>query len=148
MKIKNDMVPTLLLTDLDRLDPIKVFYEDFEIGQGQITIICYGEAWTAYWGAIGERSIIEFVLSCDEHYLAKNLSNISSTVIDYDAIGKEINNDVDRDNLAMFFDELSQVYGHEWYMDLPEITNPDYQYLCRIILAVQAGLKEYLTTVK
>ncbi|MCS0235780.1 hypothetical protein NDJ81_00140 [Vibrio alginolyticus] len=39
---------------------------------------------------------------------------------------------------------LSEVYGEDWYYDLPKCDNPEYGYLCRIIQAVREGLKLYL----
>jgi len=39
-------------------------------------------------------------------------------------------------------DFLEETFGTEWWYELPETTNPDYAYLCRIIKAVQAGLKQ------
>lgn len=143
MKIIESTTVKLTLSDLDRLDPVTIFLEDFSIGQGRITIVCYGKAWSSYWGGMGNRSLIEFVLSCDEHYIAKNLSSESSSIIDYDKISEDIGCDVDRDSMGFCNDMLIEAYGNEWYFDLPQTTNPDYQYLCRIILAVQAGLKKY-----
>ncbi len=149
MKITESNITKLLLTDLDRLDPVKVFLEDLGKSRGQITITCFGEAWTSYWGGMGEDTkIIDFFLSCDEHYIAKNLSRIPGSVVDYDKISDDIGNEVDRDNLQCFGKEMSEAYGYEWYMDLPQTSNHEYEYLCRIILAVQAGLKEYLPTVE
>lgn len=53
-----------------RLDPIRVVLEDFAgSGQGMMTVTCYGRAWTAYWGGMGEPGVMRFVLSCDVPYL-------------------------------------------------------------------------------
>jgi hypothetical protein len=41
-------------------------------------------------------------------------------------------------------DLLFEVFGDEFWYDIPMQPNPDYQYLCRIIQAVREGLKEYL----
>jgi hypothetical protein len=56
------------------IDPIEVYFRDEEPGQGSITITCYGEAWTAWWGAIGGRTIDEFVAQCDADYLLGKLT--------------------------------------------------------------------------
>src|SRR5690606_8657631 len=37
------------------LDPIVVYFEDYAPGRGRITVACYGDAWTAAWGAMGDR---------------------------------------------------------------------------------------------
>lgn len=56
------------------LDPVTAFIEDFGNGRGAITLKCYGRAWTAYWGAMGNQRTREFVRSCDAQYLAGCLS--------------------------------------------------------------------------
>jgi len=82
----------------------------------------------------------QFVCSCDEHYLAKNLSDVSSTEIDYDQISKDIGEEASRESLMYQSRQLTDKYGDFWQGDLPTRANPDYEYLCRIIKAVQEGL--------
>ena len=142
MEIETTKVTKLKLTELSRLDPVHVFLEDIADGTGRITITCYGKAWSAFWGGMGSHTIAGFFCSCDEDYLAKNLSDISSTVTDYDKISKDIGEDTDRDWLAVHADKLAEVYGADWYMDLPQTSNSEYQYLCRIIKAVQSALAD------
>jgi len=48
------------------------YWEDFGDGKGRVTITCYGEAWTAYWPAMGTM-IREFFLCADDDYLANRL---------------------------------------------------------------------------
>lgn len=61
MKLETSKVTKLVLSKLERLDPITVFLEDFGrrpcpidddpnywTGLGQLTVRCYGESWTAY----------------------------------------------------------------------------------------------------
>jgi len=145
MEIEATQVKKIMLSKLDRLDPVSIFLEDFSAGIGQITITCYGESWTSYWGSMGkDNTIADFFISCNEDYIAQNLSKISSTVVDYYEMGEAIGHEVNRDNLAFYGEQLSEEFGQDWYMEMPVKANSDYQYLCRIILAVQAGLKEYL----
>ena len=59
------------------LDPITVILRDFG-GSGQIIVECYGDAWAHCFGAIGSKSLRDFISGCDEYYLATKL--ISSTV--------------------------------------------------------------------
>ena len=51
------------------LDPIIVYFEDSAPGQGRVTIACYGDAWTAAWGAMGDRTVRQFVAESDSYYL-------------------------------------------------------------------------------
>lgn len=146
MDVKGGVVNKIVLSKIDRLDPVTVFTEDFTRGQGQITITCYGKAWTAFWGAIGDQTIAEFFCDCDIDYIAEKLSNIDSTVYDIDAIRKDADKkgiDIYRDDPWNDYDFLSLVYGNDpvdWTEGLPKTVNPEYEYLCRIIKAVQLGL--------
>jgi len=148
MKIESSQVRKLKLYDIDRLDPVSIFLEDFTRGAGQITICCYGEAWTSYWGAMGDQSIAEFFCGCDEHYISKNLSRIDSTSYDIDAIREQAGEQgigCYRDDPWNDYEFMDKMYGsdmYDWADGLPKKANPDYRYLCRIILMVQKGLRE------
>ncbi len=58
------------------LDPIIVYFEDTAPGQGRITIACYGDAWTAAWGAMGGRTVRQFVAGSDADYLEGSLLSL------------------------------------------------------------------------
>jgi hypothetical protein len=55
------------------LDPINVFVQDYELGRGRIVVTCYGQAWCGFWGAMGERTVMQFVAACDADYVAGNM---------------------------------------------------------------------------
>lgn len=55
------------------LDPVTVFFEDFEPHAGRVTVVCYGEAWTAFFGSMGDESIRDFVKGAPNNYLASKL---------------------------------------------------------------------------
>jgi len=163
MKILQEAIRKLTITEVERLDPISVYLEDFGAGQGKITITCFDESWTAYWGGMGNRTISEFVRSCDNHYLAKNLSKIPSEINDPTHLCQDMLknilskrkalelNETDAreyfDNIKFYSDHsdsegimnehglLTVCYGDEWWYCLPKKPNPDYEYLCRIITA-------------
>lgn len=172
MQVELSTVQKLNLTDLmgepHKLDPISVILEDFEPGKGKIIIECYGQSWSAYWGGMGGKDIASFFCRCDEHYIAGKLSGISGDIADYDALGsqarKEVvrlrrDGDLNKWEARDLFDEchrleeaenpdqldhnlMQEVFGPEWWYAIPEKPNPDYQHLCRIIKAVQAGIKQ------
>lgn len=168
MKIEESKVKKLTVTEISGLDPISIFLEYFEKGKGKITITCYDKSWHSYWGAMGDRTITEFFLSCDEHYIAKNLSSIESSVEDYEKLSKEIKayykdryeddeyeivdlyNDIDglSDEKSAWDSWLysnngimTEVFGDDWYMFIPTRTNPQYKYLCRIINTTKDALR-------
>lgn len=58
-----------------RLDPVEIFLVDYGPGQGSITVTCYGAAWTAYFGGIGDGSIAEFISGVDSSYLSGALQS-------------------------------------------------------------------------
>lgn len=57
----------------NKLDPISVFVQDQAAGRGRIVVTCYGNAWQAFWGAMGDRTVMEFVAQCDADYVAGNM---------------------------------------------------------------------------
>jgi len=140
MLIRKSEVTKIVLAELDRLDPVTLIMEDFGPGQGKLTIDCYGKAWTAYWGGMGDEGIVKFIHTANVDYIANKLTVIDKNVIDYDAISAKIGTEVDRDTLAFCNEDLEKHYGCDWYMDLPTTINHEYEYLCRIVSAV----KDYL----
>lgn len=71
------MVDVLRIPAQPGLDPITVYFEDYAPGRGRITVACFGDAWTAAWGAIGDRSVREFVSSVGPGYLAGAMQELS-----------------------------------------------------------------------
>jgi hypothetical protein len=167
MKIEKSTVTKLTITGARALDPIAVFLEDIAPSRGKIIIECYSKSWSSYWGGMGNRTIAQFFCQCDEHYIAKNLSDIKADIIDSDSIKegcrKEIiadrrKRDLDRDEARDLYEELDaasigddgwcdpnlmqKILGDEWWYRLPTKPNPDYAYLCRIIKAVQEALQD------
>jgi hypothetical protein len=56
------------------LDPITVFIENGAPGKGQITLRCYGRAWAAYWGGMGDGNTVQrFLLEVSADYAANCL---------------------------------------------------------------------------
>lgn len=53
MKVTETKVQSIVITEVERLDPIRVMAENYEPGRGRITITCYGKAWTSFWPAMG-----------------------------------------------------------------------------------------------
>lgn len=86
MKLEQSTVTTLRLTELERLDSVSVFLEDFGPGRGRIVIECFGEAWSSFWPAMGG-SLEDFFIRCEDGYLAKNLApHLKSEIYDFDKL--------------------------------------------------------------
>lgn len=61
------------IAPLGPLDGIHVFWLDFAPGQGSVTITCWGQAWSAYFGGMGTGTIKDFFASCDTGYMVTKL---------------------------------------------------------------------------
>ena len=56
------------------LDPVTVYVEEYAPGASRVTIRCYAQAWTAYWGSHGAQQTVEqFMCDCDAPYVVDNL---------------------------------------------------------------------------
>ena len=73
IRIEPKQVEAFCIYGAHALDPITVMLQDFGTGSGKLVIECYGEAWAAYWGAMGEDNIREFVTRCDTDYIVGKL---------------------------------------------------------------------------
>lgn len=69
MKITETKVQSLEITEVERLDPIRVMAENYEPGRGRITITCYGKAWTAFWPSMSGDSVQQFFIRVSNDYL-------------------------------------------------------------------------------
>ena len=170
MKLDVSTTIKLRLSELDCLDPITVFLENYEPGRGKITIECFGKSWSSAWPAMGRRSVEAFFVHCNNGYLASNLSDIRDTIAASDevicqALRKSLlelrrNGEVAKHEARDLYKRAGEVtfeggvcsdwslmsatWGDEWYHCLPEVPNPDYLYLCRVIDAVRDGLRQYI----
>lgn len=171
MKIEEKTVKKINISGIQGIDPINVFPEDFGGGKGRMTIECFGTSWSYFWPGMGDRTIAQFFCSCDKHYLAGKLSGISHQIIDYDNLDcwlinkvkarrkeKEIDADEARELLSdiavhvendeywlkssVGLDMCRRVFGDEYWYQYPMISNPQYEYLCRIIDTVKLALAE------
>lgn len=50
-----------------------VYVEQYRPGASRITVQCYAQAWTAYWGSHGKCPVEQFFASCDADYVIDNL---------------------------------------------------------------------------
>ena len=141
MKITESQVRKLTLTDIDSLDPVSVFLEDFGVGQGRVTIECFGDAWSYYWGAMGDSNLIEFLKDANADYISNKLFNGQKRVVDYDKIATDINEEwVDEMTLQDHEAKLVEYYGEDWMFDLPSSLNHHYEYVVMIVNAVKEAL--------
>jgi len=61
--------------DLGDMDAITTYFTDYELGRGMVTLVCYGNAWSSYFGAMGGNTIQEFFEKAGMDYLVNKLGN-------------------------------------------------------------------------
>lgn len=67
------MTETLFIPAAGSLDSITVFWQNLGPQQGQVTIICWGCAWTAYFGGMPEETIQQFFAKAGTDYMINKL---------------------------------------------------------------------------
>jgi hypothetical protein len=55
------------------LDPILVVLQDFGGGVGRLLVECYGDTWSTYWGAMGDRTLEKFIIGCSTAYIVNRM---------------------------------------------------------------------------
>lgn len=73
MIVTNTSAQSFTIDGAYNLDPVRVYIENYEPGKGRITMACYNNAWTGYWGGMGGRDIRQFFIDCDTDYLSGSL---------------------------------------------------------------------------
>lgn len=146
MKIIETTIKKLALIDITGLDPISVFLEDFKPGQGKLTVECFGDAWSHYWGGMGERDFVGFLTTANADYIAGKLfpCELSRYVVDYDKISAEIGEDVDEHSLMLHEDKVADVYGGDWHHNLPNKQSHHWDYLYRIVVVIKEAIASQL----
>jgi hypothetical protein len=144
VKIEKTEVTKIKITGVDRLDPVSVYVEDIGPGQGKITIECYCESWSYYWGGMGkDRKLPEFFCSCNNDYIIDKLTDIEKRIYSIDKLredAKEKGIDIWRDDPWNDYDFMQEMYGpdmYEWSGKIPKEINYKWEYLSRIIDAVK-----------
>lgn len=82
------------------LDEISVFWCDLGPCQGSVTITCWGNAWTAYFGGMSGMTIREFFENAPTNYLVSKLG-ISQVLARRKQNDKYLARIIDRVKLAL-----------------------------------------------
>ncbi|PAC67742.1 hypothetical protein CGS27_25770, partial [Enterobacter cloacae] len=69
MKVEKSDVLAFTISDVERLDPVRVMIENYDPGKGRITITCFGKAWTGAWFAMGGDTVQDFIKHVSNEYL-------------------------------------------------------------------------------
>jgi len=71
----------LRMTDVPGLDPITAVLLNMGEGRGQLIVECFGCSWAAFWGAMGNVTLQQFIISTDAEYLAECLTRGSAQYV-------------------------------------------------------------------
>ena len=171
MKITEEKIRRLTISEVPGIDPIRVMLEDIGPGQGRINIECWGQSWANYWGGMGKETIAQFFATCDEHYLAGKLrGELRHEIFDPEHLKDTLKSEVIKERKAGWIShrearskfneiealnvpeteeqlwsisgDMERLVGNEWWCSIPKKPNPDYLYLCRIINTVRDALRE------
>ena len=138
MNIKIKEVKQLKINDLEGLDPITVYMDEWEHEkpdrsiqyQGRVTIVCYDTILSYYWGAMGE-PLKDFLIDTNAEYLAgKFIQSSYSSYCPVATVGNYTENGVWREREADVNIEMSENQK---------------EYIIKVIKAVQSALKELKT---
>ena len=143
MKLTKMDAEVLTINDIQGLAPITITMINYQGRAGKLVVECAGSAWAAHWGPMGD-TIRVFIARADNQYLISCLApRLSKTVVDFPKVSEKIGVSVSSDvELAMACDEVIEVYGHEFWVDLPREDNPEYNYLNRIVTAIKDAMGE------
>lgn len=56
------------------LDEVSAYFEDLGGGAGRVILVCWDMAYTAYWGAMGDRTVKQFFAGCGVDYITGRMS--------------------------------------------------------------------------
>lgn len=173
MQIKRSTIEKIRIEDIDNshsLDPVEVIVENFSPGAGKITISCYGQVWTGFWGSMGG-TVEEFFQRVSNDYLIEKMSNYRATVPDPDQDPEYLKSLIlknrragiitkdqakqawhyvdfygpDRNSLCYGSvpEELQVIEGmcEPWHFDWPNMPSHEYAYLGRILDLVREVIK-------
>lgn len=84
MQIEKMDVMSFTITEVERLDPVRVMIENYEPGKGRITITCFGKAWTGAWFAMGGDTVQQFIKRVSTEYLIGYFAPQMSCTVDDD----------------------------------------------------------------
>lgn len=166
MKVEKSTVQKLKITEIGNLEVINVFFEDYAPYKGKVTIESVGDAWSYFWSSTGCATIKEFFATAGEDYLVGKLSiGLKPTVDDESqeslqlAAKKYILKERRRGDISelearkkwddMLYlsdgieeskNELYSIFGDEWWYDIPQRPNVEYNHLLRIVKTIQQAI--------
>lgn len=75
MIIKPVTVEAFAVEDVKGIDPLLVVLQDDGPGKGRLLVECFGEAWSCYWGGMGDLTVARFVAEAGIDYLESKMQS-------------------------------------------------------------------------
>lgn len=137
MNVKVKDVKQLKLTDLEGLDPITVYTDEWEKSrddgsiqyQGRITIICYDTILSYFWEAMNEPLEYFFIHTNVEYLIGKF---IQASYWSYCPVAHEIS-----------YTQSGRIQEKEADVSI-DMSDNQKEYIIKVIKAVQAGIRELI----
>ncbi|NWO11772.1 hypothetical protein HLV40_15380 [Chromohalobacter salexigens] len=142
MQIKESQVTKITVTGAEEsygftLDPISIYLEDYGQGKGKLTVGCWDATWSYYWGAMGDRSLVEFIIGTNNGYLANKLKRDGEkfSELDIEALEDQVRKEIVRDRREGTLGDLEARELWDRFEDMdfempfhPECEEVDYLY--------------------
>ncbi|WP_210498867.1 hypothetical protein [Vibrio crassostreae] len=145
-------------------DPITLFVNDIDKGKGSVTIKCYDSAWTAYWGGMGDRTVLEYLATAQQYSLVNYLASQPTEVVCNDSLIKAMTDVIEGQFESGFISELDRdlaledIEGYEyechadsdpcewlepeWHYELPMKPSREWTWLEKIVETIQKALND------
>lgn len=172
MKVEQSQVTKLVITDVERHDPIHVYLEDYgDNKNGRVTISESGFSWSCFWGSMGS-SLVEFIQRINNHYWIGKLDSNLIYEIDGDndanaeyakkqVIKLRKDDEIDKHEAREYWDlievsdnvkdeccisfigeKLTTLFDDALHANWPTIPNPEYIRMESRLNAVREALKQ------
>ena len=66
-------IEVLIIPEQPGLDGITVYWHNYSPGKGMVTLVCWGCAWSCYFGGMSGQTIQQFFRDADTSYLVPKL---------------------------------------------------------------------------
>lgn len=164
MKVTSSLVRKILIEDAPGLvDPIEIVLEDLGPKKGSIFLRSHSQTYSAYWNAMPKDTVAEFVATCSPDYMINCMTHCMSQVEDHDAMrnlskakvlelrkaddltahqARELYEEIkDMENPHHHQNAMYEVFGDQWWNDMPYKANPTYIHLEKVVNAVKDAVK-------
>ena len=162
-KIEQPKVQAIRIRGEGLVDPVTCYLEDPQPGHGSLALVTFDGAWHAYWPAMGDRTVQQFLMDAGVEYISRKLWPSERTDIDFDAMYNAAVKWIKKNAKPEHAEELleaavdiqtwsteaemenqllNRVLGPDWYMDIPVRLKWSVRHMNEAIQAMKDAFKE------